>query len=712
MENTLHNTLLGRCCPRCTHTQKTPCERYVSCRQSGPLCHDDPTCREWFAARRAWAFDRDGQAAVVYVGLGTCGLAAGARKVYDALAKYATERAASAQPAARPVRLKNVGCRGLCAREPMVDIALPGRPRVIFGDVTVERVPALIHYLETGELAAGAPALAWFAEDGFDDGGRGGVRNAGLDGGLNCGLDGGLDGRLGGCASLPELRELPVMRKQKRVVLANCGVIAPDSLAEYVARGGYSALEKALHALSPDEVVKEVELSGLRGRGGGGFPTGTKWRFVRQAVGERKYVVCNADEGDPGAFMDRSVLEGDPHRVLEGMIIAAYAIGADYGYIYARAEYPLAIKRLRAAIADLRDVGLLGENILGSDFAFDISIKVGAGAFVCGEETALLASIEGNRGMPRPRPPFPAQSGLWGCPTNINNVETYANVPALITNGGAWFASIGAEKSKGTKVFALTGKVANTGLVEVPMGTTLRELIFEVGGGIANGAAFKAAQIGGPSGGCLPESALDTPIDYDSLLRAGAMMGSGGLVVMDEDTCMVDVARFFINFTRDESCGKCVPCREGTKRLSEILEQIVGVGGGSAATGANGAGVDPLNRFKNVTLLQTLAASVKDTAACGLGQTAPNPILSTLRYFRDEYEAHVFEKRCPAKQCKALLHYEIDPAICKGCGVCARKCPAGAIVGEKKKAHYVVEEKCQRCGACAEACRFEAVAVS
>lgn len=487
-------------------------------------------------------------------------------------------------------------------------------------------------------------------------------------------------------------KDIAFYKKQHRLVLANCGHINPEVIEEYIAVGGYEALAKALTEMTPEQVVAEVKKSGLRGRGGGGFPTGNKWEFTRNAPGDKKYVVCNADEGDPGAFMDRSVLEGDPHRIIEGMAICAYAIGADEGYVYVRAEYPLAIKRLRIAMKQAEDMGLIGDNIFGSGFNFHLKIKEGAGAFVCGEETALLASIEGKRGMPRPRPPFPAISGLWGKPTNINNVETFGNVPQIITNGADWYAAIGTEKSKGTKVFALTGRINNTGLAEVPMGISMREIIYEIGGGIPNGKKFKAVQIGGPSGGCLPEELLDLPIDYDSLIQAGAMMGSGGLVVMDETTCMVDVAKFFLNFTQSESCGKCTPCREGTKRMLEILTRIT-----------EGQG-----REGDIELLESLAKNIKATALCGLGQTAPNPVLSTLRYFRHEYEAHIHDKRCPAGGCSKLAGYKITE-LCKGCGLCKKVCPVEAITGEVKHLHVIGQDKCIKCGACLAKCPFKAI---
>ena len=492
------------------------------------------------------------------------------------------------------------------------------------------------------------------------------------------------------------INELGFYKKQKRIALANCGVIDPEDIEEYIAFDGYMALEKVLFKMTPQEVIDEVKASGLRGRGGGGFPTGLKWQFAYNADSPDgvKFVACNADEGDPGAFMDRSVLEGDPHRLIEAMAIAAYAIGAQKGYVYVRAEYPIAVKRLQIAIDQAKDYGLLGDNVFDTDFSFDLEIRLGAGAFVCGEETALMNSVEGKRGEPRPRPPFPANKGLFERPTVLNNVETYANIPTIILEGAESFASVGTEKSKGTKVFALGGKINNTGLLEIPMGTTLREVIYEIGGGIPNGKAFKAAQTGGPSGGCIPSSELDIPIDYDNLISIGAMMGSGGLIVMDEDNCMVDVARFFLDFTQDESCGKCPPCRIGTKRMLEILERI-----------CDGQGEEG-----DIERLEELAEGIKASALCGLGQTAPNPVLSTIKYFRDEYEAHIYEKRCPAGVCRNLLNYVIDEEKCKGCGICAKKCPGDAITGEKKKPHVIDAAKCVKCGACIEACPFNDIA--
>lgn len=482
-------------------------------------------------------------------------------------------------------------------------------------------------------------------------------------------------------------------KKQHRIALRNCGVINPEIIEEYIATGGYAALGKVLTEMSPDDVIKTMLDSGLRGRGGAGFPTGLKWKLARGNDADQKYVCCNADEGDPGAFMDRSILEGDPHALLEAMTIAGYAIGASQGYIYVRAEYPIAVDRLKIAIAQSREMELLGDNIFGSDFSFNIDLRLGAGAFVCGEETALMVSIEGNRGEPRCRPPYPAVKGLFGKPTILNNVETYANVPQIILNGPEWFTSMGTEKSKGTKVFALGGKIHNTGLVEIPMGTTLREIIEEIGGGIPNGKKFKAAQTGGPSGGCIPAQHFDIPIDYDNLLSIGSMMGSGGLIVLDEDDCMVDIAKFFLEFTVEESCGKCTPCRVGTKRMLEILEKIT----------AGHATMEDLDK------LEELCHYIKENALCGLGQTAPNPVLSTMNFFRDEYEAHIKEKRCPAGVCKALLSYHISEEKCRGCTLCARICPNNAITGTVKNPHIIDQDKCIKCGACMEKCKFDAI---
>ena len=489
------------------------------------------------------------------------------------------------------------------------------------------------------------------------------------------------------------LNETNFYKKQHRVALRNCGVINPENIEEYIGTGGYEALGIVLTEKTPEDVIQILLDSGLRGRGGAGFPTGLKWKFAAANEADQKYVCCNADEGDPGAFMDRSILEGDPHAVLEAMAIAGYAIGASQGYIYVRAEYPIAVKRLEIAINQAREYGLLGENIFDSGFNFDIELRLGAGAFVCGEETALMTSIEGNRGEPRPRPPFPALKGLFQKPTILNNVETFANIPQIIVNGPEWFASMGTENSKGTKVFALGGKIHNTGLVEVPMGTTLREIVEEIGGGIPNGKKFKAAQTGGPSGGCIPAEHLDVPIDYDNLKKIGSMMGSGGLIIMDEDTCMVDIAKFFLEFTVDESCGKCTPCRIGTRRMLEILEKITK---GQAT-------------MEDLDKLEELCYHLQSSSLCALGQTAPNPVLSTLRYFRDEYVAHIVDKKCPAGVCKDLLQYKIDPDKCKGCTLCARTCPADAIIGSVREVHMINPEKCLKCGACIDKCRFDAI---
>ena len=537
-------------------------------------------------------------------GAGTCGLGAGAQATLNAIRKYLDQHDLK-------VDVINVGCIGLCSMEPLVDIQLPGRTRVSFKTVTAERVAGLLDATLAGQVP--------------EDLILGQHRGESLE----------------QWPDVPYLDEHPFFAPQTRWVLANCGIINPSQIDEYIAHGGYQALARMLKQMTPDQVCNEVDLSGLRGRGGGGFPTGKKWKFARGAAAEQKYLVCNADEGDPGAFMDRAVIEGDPHCLVEGMVIAAYGIGASKAYVYIRAEYPLAIKRLKGALAQAEANGLLGENILGSGFSLKIFIKMGAGAFVCGEETALMQSIEGKRGMPRPRPPFPAVSGLFGKPTIINNVETLANLPTLMARGAAWFSAVGTKTSKGTKVFALSGKVTRTGLVEVAMGTPLRQIIFDIGGGIPNGKKYKAVQIGGPSGGCIPEQHLGIDIDYESLKTVGAMMGSGGLVVMDEETCMVDVAKFFMDFIQRESCGKCIPCREGTRRMLEILQRIT-------RGQRREKGVDALERFKSVLTLQSVAETIRDTSLCGLGQTAPNPVLSTLRWFRNEYEAHIYDRHCPA----------------------------------------------------------------
>ena len=556
----------------------------------------------------------------------------------------------------KEVKVVKTGCFGLCALGPVVVVYPEG---AFYSQVTKEDVSEIVtEHLLKGRIVKRLVYQETIEED-----------------------------------SIKSLNEVPFYKKQLRIALRNCGVINPENIEEYIAFDGYKALAKVLTEMTPAEVIDVVKASNLRGRGGGGFPTGLKWDFASKSVNEQKYVCCNADEGDPGAFMDRSILEGDPHSVLEAMAIAGYAIGANQGYVYIRAEYPIAVKRLEIAIEQAKEYGLLGNNIFGTDFSFDVGIRLGAGAFVCGEETALMTSIEGHRGEPRPRPPFPAVKGLWGKPTILNNVETYANIPVIINNGAEWFNTIGTEKSKGTKVFALGGKIHNTGLVEIPMGTTLREIVEEIGGGVPNGKAFKAAQTGGPSGGCIPASLIDTPIDYDSLISIGSMMGSGGLIVMDEDNCMVDIAKFFLEFTVDESCGKCTPCRIGTKRLLEMLDKIT-----------SGKG-----NLEDLDRLELLCHSIKNASLCGLGQTAPNPVLSTLRYFRDEYVAHVVDKKCPAGVCKALTNYEIVADKCKGCSACSRKCPVGAISGEIKKPFVIDTEKCIKCGVCVETCKFDAI---
>ncbi|MDZ7316833.1 MAG: NADH-quinone oxidoreductase subunit NuoF [candidate division KSB1 bacterium] len=652
----------------CRHSAENPCSYFIDCITSGQKCHQSEASNQRLRRLKDRLLLVEHDHPVFLVGMGTCGLANGAQKVYEALQSELAAWDAKAQ-------LIPVGCVGYCAREVIVDVKLPGHPRVSYGEVTPQDVPAIVEAAKRNEIVE-SKLLGLY--EGVSRNGWGGY---------------------------PLFQQLPFFKKQKKIVLDNCGVIDPDDIDQYLARGGYSALSKALNRMSREEVINEVKNGGLRGRGGGGFPTGLKWELAAKAKGDKKYVVCNADEGDPGAFMDRALLEGDPHKVIEGMIICAYAVGADEGYIYCRAEYPLAIQRIERAIADAKAYGLLGRNILGSGFSFTLKLKKGAGAFVCGEETALIHSIEGKRGMPSPKPPYPANQGLFGKPTVINNVETFGNVPVLLNMGAEAYASIGTQGSKGTKIFALSGNVNNVGLVEVPMGITLREIIFDIGGGIPNGRKFKAVQIGGPSGGALPESVIDTPIDYESLKDIGAMMGSGGLVVMDEKTCMVDLAKYFMTFIQSESCGKCIPCREGTKRLLETLERL------TRSYRSERTQEEAMQRFQGMIYLERLSEVIKSTSLCGLGQTAANPVLSTLRYFRDEYEAHLYDRKCPAGVCAELLTYRIDTDKCTGCTLCARKCPQNAILGEKQKAHYIIDEKCIRCDQCRLNCKFNAIIV-
>lgn len=645
--------LANACCEKCHHTASSPCSDYVKCRTEGPICHDEPVCKQKRQQLMSVILEPDKKNKQILVCNGTGCFSSGSQTLIDLLKDGLTERSIT------NVDVRSTGCHGFCEQGPTVIIE-PGNTfytkvqseditdiidKDIVGDEKVKRL--LYQDPISGELADNFETVNLFA-------------------------------------------------KQQRIILDNCGKIDPEEISHYLAKDGYKGLERALQTMTPDDVIAEVKKSVLRGRGGAGFPTGLKWSLCRQSEGHKKYVICNADEGDPGAFMDRGVLEGDPHAVIEGMLIGAYAIGADEGYIYCRAEYPLAIDRLKTAIAQAEENGLLGDNILNSSFNFKLRIKEGAGAFVCGEETALIASIEGKRGMPTVRPPYPAVKGLWGKPTNINNVETWANVPYILRNGADWYTQFGTEKSKGTKIFALTGKVNNTGLVEVPMGMTLREIIFDIGGGIKDGNQFKAVQIGGPSGGCLPEEMLDIEVDYDNLIAAGAMVGSGGLVILDNTTCMVDIARFFLSFTQKESCGKCTPCREGTKRLLEILVRIT-----------KGEG-----KVEDLDTLETLAKVIKRTSLCGLGQTAPNPLLATLRYFRHEYEAHILEKRCPAHACTALMEYTIDNEKCKRCAKCVKVCPVGCITGDKNTPYAIDTMTCIKCGACKENCKFDAISQS
>jgi NADH:ubiquinone oxidoreductase subunit F (NADH-binding)/(2Fe-2S) ferredoxin/Pyruvate/2-oxoacid:ferredoxin oxidoreductase delta subunit len=584
---------------------------------------------------------------VIRVCMGPGGIAAGGKDVLQAFHDILSTKRIKAS-IKKNCSYHQVGCLGLCARDVLVEVHTNGS-KYTYQHIKHEMVEQIVN----DHIIGGKPIKKWLVDDSFD----------------------------------------AFYDKQVKVVLSDCGVLDPEHIEDYISSGGYSAIKKILRACTPDMVIDEIKKSGIRGRGGAGFPTGLKWELAGRVDADTKYIICNADEGDPGAFMDRAVIEGNPHAVIEGMMIGAFAIGADLGYVYIRAEYPLAVDRLKLAIAQAREAGYLGKNIVNTDFSFDIEIKLGAGAFVCGEETALIASIEGERGMPRSKPPFPVHKGLFQSPTVINNVETLANIPYIMRNGASWYASWGTEKSKGTKVFALTGKIRNTGLIEVPMGITLNEIMYDIGGGTENGKKLKAVQTGGPSGGCIPESMFDINVDYESLARVGSIVGSGGMIVLDEDDCMVNMARYFVQFTQLESCGKCVPCRIGTKRLLEVLERIT-----------SGEG-----RPDDILRLEKLSTGIKSTSLCGLGQTAPNPVLSTIKYFREEYEAHIFDKKCPAKVCKELLTYMVNEETCTGCGACLRNCPADAVSGEKKKPHSIDPAVCIRCGICYEVCKFDSI---
>ncbi len=609
----------------------------------------------------------------VKVGMATCGISTGATEVFEALKETVNREKLSAT-------VTQTGCIGFCQLEPIVDVQELGKPRVLYREMTPEKAVQLVSGWFDGEVRP-KWALCRFDEE----------RNIITDE-LHANVSNGMPRNM---KKIPLYEGIPFYREQVKIALRNCGFIDPESIEEYIAVGGYQSLWHVLNNMEPHEVIEEVKRSGLRGRGGGGFPTGVKWELCRKAKGDIRYVICNADEGDPGAYMDRSVLEGDPHSVLEGMVIGAYAIGAHEGYIYVRDEYPLAVQKLRLALKQAEESGLVGEDILGTGFDFSIKINKGGGAFVCGESTALMASLEGNVGEPRAKHIHTVESGLWDKPSNLNNVETWTNVPVILAKGSDWFSGIGTEGSKGTKVFSLVGKVNNTGLVEVPMGITLREIAYDIGGGILGGKKFKAVQTGGPSGGCIPESLLDIPVDFDRLTEVGSMMGSGGMIVMDENTCMVDVAKYFINFLRDESCGKCTSCREGNQRMYEILNDI------TEGRGKPG----------DIELLEELGWVVAEASLCALGGTAPNPVLSTINYFRGEYEAHIQEKRCPAGVCKELIQYSIDPELCTACGRCRKACPSGAVSGAKKVSHKIDQEKCIKCGMCVESCKFDAVKV-
>jgi NADH:ubiquinone oxidoreductase subunit F (NADH-binding)/(2Fe-2S) ferredoxin/NAD-dependent dihydropyrimidine dehydrogenase PreA subunit len=640
----------------------------------------------------------------VTVGMATCGLASGAKAVFDAL----TEEFGKTS---EDIIVAKTGCLGFCQMEPIVEVFSPGQPRLLYKQVTADKAVEIVSEIISGKpkkeniLCAMTRAEKWDASL-FPASAVASIEPAemGKRPNFSAATKSAAGRQEAASGGIPRIEDIPFYGKQEKIALSRCGCIDPESLSEYIATGGYFTLWKVLTSMKPDEVIAEVERSGLRGRGGAGFPTGRKWQLTRKAAGNEKYIVCNADEGDPGAYMDRSLLEGDPFAILEGMTIGAYAIGrtrldysggasAQRGFIYVRDEYPLAVENLNTAVERARAVGLLGQNIMGTGFSFDVRLIRGGGAFVCGEETALIASIEGRPGEPKQRPPYPAEKGLWGKPTNINNVETWANVPWIISHGADAYRSIGTESSKGTKVFSIVGKINNTGLIEVPMGLTLREIVHEIGGGIPGGKKFKAVQTGGPSGGCIPESLLDLPVDYESLTQAGAIMGSGGMIVMDEDTCMVDVARYFLDFLKEESCGKCAPCREGIDRALEILERI-----------CHGKGKE-----SDIDTLEGIAQMMKGFALCALGTTAPNPLLSTIRYFRDEYEAHIRDGRCPAGVCRDLIVYRINPEKCTGCMLCAKICPQGVISGERKQVHVIDESRCIKCGMCFEVCKQDAI---
>jgi NADH:ubiquinone oxidoreductase subunit F (NADH-binding)/NAD-dependent dihydropyrimidine dehydrogenase PreA subunit len=651
------NGLMDDCCEKCTHSAETPCKNYVVCRTSGPLCHESEGCK----TRIEEAIDHTlyGSSGVrISVGMSTCGLASGAQAVYDKIEKELAKRGVAA-------KLVEVGCMGSCYAEVIVEVTRKDYPTAIYSDITPAKIPGILDAYLAGDVK-GALALRSRAAK---------MKNE---------------------ETIPLLEELPFFKYQTRRVLKNCGVIDPESIEEYIIGGGYRALSKVLSGMTPEQVIAEVTASGLRGRGGAGFPAGLKWKLCRQVPGETKYMICNADEGDHGAFMNRLTVEGDPHKVLEGLLIAGYAIGASEGYIFVRAEKPLMAEHLETAIAQAKKHGLLGKNILGSKFSFDVKLMLSAGAFVCGEETALIAAIEGKRAMPRARPPFPATSGLWGKPTTINNVETLAHVPLILSEGVKEYAGVGSEKSKGTKVYCLAGKVERTGAAEVPVGTTIRQLVFDIGGGVPSGRRFKAIQIGGPSGGCLPEKFLDLPLDYESLQSAGAIMGSGGIVIIDEDTCIVDLAKYFLNFTTAESCGKCSPCRLGLQRMLETITRIT-----------DGKGTED-----DLADLRDISLTVADSSLCALGRTAPNPVLSTMKYFPEEYRAHVEAKTCTAHACASLIKgYIIETDKCKCCGLCVKKCPTTSIslVPADKGKAKIDQSRCIRCGQCVNECAFGAI---